>query len=151
MTGKKLEDQLSNPVLAKFYGYWCSLVRGDALPQRRDVDPREIPTLLPFLFMIDVSGAPPDLTFTYRLAGTEIVRRYDQEFTGKTPEEAFPGRSDKLVAAYTKVVETGAPTYDVYEAPVPGREHITVKRLICPLAGAHGEVAILIGVLAFDG
>ncbi|MDJ0950393.1 MAG: PAS domain-containing protein [Alphaproteobacteria bacterium] len=149
MTGTRFQDQLTNPVLAQFYTYWRSLTRGKKLPRRGDVDPRDIPALLPYLFMIDVGGTPADPTFTYRLAGTELVETYGMEFTGKTPQEAFPGRSDDLVAAYRKVVSTGAPMYDSYQAPVPGREHITVERLICPLAGDGLRVAILIGVLAF--
>src|SRR5438874_31119 len=50
--------------------YWES-IRGDrAMPRRGDIDPAEIPRLLPFVMLVDVSADPLD--FRFRLVGTEI-------------------------------------------------------------------------------
>ncbi len=144
-----LKDDLSHPVLAEFYAYWLSLGACDRLPTRQDIDPQAIKKLLPNLFMIDISGTAPDYRFTYRLAGTEIVRTYGIEFTGLTPEEAFPGRAEELIAHYRDVVNIGKPAYYAYQAPIPGREYLDVERLICPLGTGGDKVEILIGVLGF--
>jgi hypothetical protein len=44
--------------------------RGRALPSRSDIDPIEIPRLLPHIMLVDVMG--PGL-YRYRLVGTEIA------------------------------------------------------------------------------
>jgi len=50
--------------------YW-ERMRGDrALPSRRDLDPTEIPSLLPFVMLIDVE--PDPLDFRFRLIGGAV-------------------------------------------------------------------------------
>ena len=49
------------------------------MPSRRDLDPCEIPQLLPYLILVDVFSDPPD--FRYRLIGTQIVAQSRRDFT----------------------------------------------------------------------
>jgi hypothetical protein len=95
-----LEGQLTHPVLREFHEYWRALAKGNRLPSRSQVDPVEIPSLLPNLFMIDVITGPPEPSFRYRLAGTEITKMYGFEFTAMTVADAFPRHADYLTAAY---------------------------------------------------
>lgn len=140
---------LSNPVLLALHEYWLSKASEGKLPGRRDIDPIEIPQILDSVFLIDVARDGTELRFRYRLVGTRIVQMYQKEFTGMWVEDAFPEQASEIVAAYTETVDRGAPTYAGYAAPSPGRGHITIERLICPLAADGRTVDMLFGVLAF--
>lgn len=52
------------------------------MPSRQSIDPTEIPSLLPWVFLMDVAHDP--LTFRYRLIGTGIVNFLGRDFTGRT-------------------------------------------------------------------
>ncbi|MEE8445015.1 MAG: PAS domain-containing protein [Alphaproteobacteria bacterium] len=140
---------LSNPVLLALHEYWLSKASGGNLPGRRDIDPIEIPQILDSVFLIDVIRSDAGLRFRYRLTGTKIVQIYQNECTGMWVEDAFPEQADELIAGYTEAVESGVATHARYAAPSPGRDHITVERLICPLAADGETVDMLFGALAF--
>ncbi len=53
--------------------------RGRTLPSRWDIDPIEIPRLLPHIMLVDVMG--PSL-YRYRLVGTEIATTMGVNATG---------------------------------------------------------------------
>ena len=49
------DDQpLLAPVVLATFDYWRSKLRGQLMPARRDLDPSEIPQLLPYLILTDV-------------------------------------------------------------------------------------------------
>ena len=61
-----------NASLRDFFGYWQGKRRGERLPARVDIEPTEIPQLLPNIFLVDVvAGERP--RFRFRLVGTTIV------------------------------------------------------------------------------
>src|ERR1044072_4742557 len=66
---------ITHPGLAQAYAYWDSKRRGRRMPARADLDPTEMPRLLPHLALLDIERSP--LRFRYRLVGSHIddVRR----------------------------------------------------------------------------
>ena len=50
------------------YSYWRGKVIGDRLPSRSDIDPVDIPKLMPHAVILDVRREP-ELDFRYRLIG----------------------------------------------------------------------------------
>jgi hypothetical protein len=61
------------------YGYWDAKREGRTMPRRSDIDPSEIPKLLPRILIVQALG---DGRFRYRLAGTGIVEAFGVEMTG---------------------------------------------------------------------
>ena len=60
--------------------YWRTLSAGREMPARRDIDPVDIPDLLPYVLMVDVLYDPPD--FRYRLMGEHIVTMNRRSLAG---------------------------------------------------------------------
>lgn len=148
-TGDAAPDTDWLPALRRLVGYWAGK-RGDAaIPRRADIDPVDIPTVLPDLWMIDVVGSPP--RFRYRLVGTRIATRVDHDPTGKWVEEAFPrfGESGHQQAA-ARVVETGVPC--VYSGPplmASDPDIYRVQRATLPLRLSGDHTEILLGLSLF--
>jgi hypothetical protein len=71
--------------LKDLYAYWLSKKGALIAPPRSAVRPEEIVAFLPNLALVDVIGNPP--RFRFRLFGTELVRAYGQDLTGKFLDE----------------------------------------------------------------
>src|SRR3546814_12922905 len=69
----------------RLYEYWCSRCQGGALPSRRDIDPLDIPDLLPNLFLLDVIGDAED--FVFRLAGSRVEEAFSMSLRGRSIAE----------------------------------------------------------------
>lgn len=79
------------------------------MPVRADIDPTEIPRLLPFLLLVEVREPPR--RFYYRLTGTWIDELYGNCLTGLCLEDLAdtPGKSYWL-EHYARTAALGAPT-----------------------------------------
>jgi FixJ family two-component response regulator len=76
MTGATFIDAPRDGDLRALYQYWDTVRGGRAMPQRADIDPTEIPNLLPCVIIYDV--LPGDDGYRIRLAGGEVT-----EFVGR--------------------------------------------------------------------
>jgi hypothetical protein len=142
-----LEAGLTHPTLRALYDYWKTLPAERGLPGRQHIDPTAIPSLLPWLFLIDVERSLPRPVFRYRLAGTEIVDLCDREITGGTVEQAFPGKAIELKADLASAMISKHPIYRSTPALISKKPYLRVEALVCPLARNGAEVDMLIGAL----
>ena len=78
-------DQIESPLIRQLFTYWQSKCRGGTVPRRADIDPSEIPKLMPSLLIVDIEHEP--FRVRYRLVGTRIVQATGFEFTGKYLDE----------------------------------------------------------------
>lgn len=145
-TFDEFRKQLRHSAHRQLLAYWCGKAPPNGLPSRADIDPVDIPQLLPRLALIDVLREPAGLHFRYRLAGTEIVERAGRDPTGKRFDELYSGDYlRQALSVYTEVVTSGRPYASHRSFPVDfNREFISYDRLILPLAGDHVTVDMLI-------
>ena len=78
---------ITDPRLREAHDYWRSKVRGRAMPRRADLDPTEIPQLLPDDMLVDVL---PQGRYRYRLIGTENTLAQGMNATGRYLDEVIP-------------------------------------------------------------
>jgi hypothetical protein len=86
-----MDSQFGDARLARLYRYWWRKRGGRVAPNRADLNPTEIPDLLPIMNLIDVTWEP--LAFRHRLVGTELVEWMQRDVTGKTVNEELYGRA----------------------------------------------------------
>ncbi len=127
--------------------YWEERRRDRGLPSRADIDPLDIPDLLPQVFLVNVTRAPLD--FRYRLLGTQIVRHSAADYTGKSlrdlPEQCPPSR---IWSLFQRVVEERRPwSAEVPYVYIPGK---FVEMLATPLSDDGTQVNMIFGVVQFD-
>ena len=132
--------------LGRLYRYWLDKCAGRRMPGRGDIEPLEMPELLPSLLLIDIvpaeSGAGDARPrFRVRLAGTEIVEWYGDDYTGRHLDEIdFGDQRPKVLADFGECAATGAPHRAERQFWSSRGIHIQMERLILPL-GADGETA----------
>jgi hypothetical protein len=108
----ELIDAPDAPQISDLVAYWEGKRAGRPMPRRADIDPTELGSHLPNIFMVDVLDGGAD--FRYRLLGTAIVAGLGRDSTGRKLKhlyrdqpEAFAG----LAALFRKVVTERRPAF----------------------------------------
>lgn len=138
-------ERIRSALLRSLFEYWQSKLRGRRLPDRADIDPTEIPRLLPNLVLVDILPDRPD-RFRYRLIGTEIVRVFGREMTGRTTDE-IPNAKLRVLAneSFIACRTAGMPMWQEWLRPWTGVQDY--ERIMLPLTRGSDEVAmILLGI-----
>lgn len=134
--------------LRRLYDYWLTHCGKDAYPSRRDIDPLDIPDLLPNIFLLDVVGDAQD--FVFRLAGTLVEDAFSMPLRGKSIIEIQREAGTPIpVAQHVEVARGGGPRYREGEMLVAGRDHWCIHRLLLPLSSDGRTVDVLMGGAVF--
>ena len=131
MTISAKEAVEADVVLRTLWKYWRDR-RGDRLlPNRAEIDPVDIPTILPYLQLIEyVSGR-----FRFRLTGTAVVESYGAELTGKFVDDCMRGnRSEIAIRHFAMVIDTRKPLFVRNRYERTGGALFIATRIMLPLS-----------------
>ena len=126
------------------YGYWRSCAQSKPIPSRFDIDPIDIPHLLPGLSLLD-AGEDLD-SLRYRLAGTRVREIYGTEITGRAVfDSGLQHKRDYWLSVYEKVIGEQTPMQGAVRGPVSGRDHLVLIWMRLPLSGLSSFVERVLG------
>jgi hypothetical protein len=126
------------------YGYWRACAQSRKIPSRYDIDPVDIPHLLPSLSLLDAGEQLEALR--YRLAGTRVREIYGTEITGRAVfDSGLQHKREYWRSVYRKVVDEGTPMQGAVRGPVTGRDHLLLIWMRLPLSGLSGAVDRVLG------
>jgi hypothetical protein len=125
------------------HGYWLAKRADRILPARRDIDPADIPLLLPYLKIVERTGD----RFRYRLVGSAIVRETGYDFTGSfvgSTVSASTEAAAKLIAAYDRAFARRHPIFVTGMFHLPSGDAHNMSLLILPLSddGLKANMAV---------
>jgi hypothetical protein len=129
-------------VLSALWRYWEEKRGSRPLPCRRDLDPVDIPSLLPHLMLVERTA---EGRFRYRLAGTAVIQAYGRELTGRLIDEVIP-EPRRVIAQrhYTTVFTAARPIFVRNRYTAPNATDFVVSRIMLPLATEAGDVVHLV-------
>ena len=138
-------DVIHDEKLRALFDYW-QRKRGDReMPARGDIDPVEIPPLLPILGLVDVldGGA----RFRYRLMGTELVQIDGRDYTGRFLDEVLPegDYADYVIGLFRETATERRPLYSESDFVGDRRVERKVRRLLMPLSDDGQVVDMIFG------
>jgi len=140
-------DLVSSDLVKKFYEFWRSRCRGDALPSKADMDPVDMVPFLANLVLIEVLQDPLD--FRYRIIGEEVIARLGNMTGKRVRDTALSNLSGSAYRNYCAVVETRQPQFLEGEAVTafkPNRPFL-MSRIHCPLSSDGKIVDYLISCI----
>ena len=141
MPYSSFETCLGDERLRGLYRYW-RLVRGRRFaPGRADIDPRDIPSLLPILALVDVVAGN---RFRFRLAGDEVTAQFGRGLIGKRVEDVLADNlRDRLLTLFALVLERRRPVF--WDGPeIPGQPVGRLSRFVAPVSGDGQQVTMLL-------
>lgn len=119
--------------LREMFDYWNDRRHDRPCPSRRDLDPVDIPRLLPFVSLVNVRPVAP--RFVYRLMGTSVVSYIGRDLTGAPVGTGVkPDELDAVLARYDTVAETMKPFYHQSFLQEESNDFSRVERLMLPLS-----------------
>lgn len=142
------EPPIRTAKLRRLYDYWAAK-RGDRrMPSRRDLDPAEIPDLLPCLILMEVQE---EGRLRIRLSGTRIVDLYGADYTRRFLDELDLGdQRQSVLADYARCCDSAEAQVDERHFHSLRGVHYQMERLILPLSDDGVTVNKLLAGLAFD-
>jgi len=139
-----------DPILSGTLAYWERQRGGRAMPRRADLNPADIPRLLPNLRLTEVidGGA----RFRYRLVGTAIVTAYGREHTGRFLHDVLSGERRSFVEGLYRMVCAGKrPVYARTYYIGPWELPVLTSRVMVPLSENDADVNLVMTAISFDG
>jgi CheY-like chemotaxis protein len=147
----RAQDFIAGTPLADALAYWQGKCAGRMMPQRRDIDPSELRSLLPHIQLIEPIAAEGRLRFRYRLVGTAIVEAYGGELTGRYVDELISGERARFVHDYYgKVCEGRRPVFVRSRYLTRKSVDLTANRLLMPLSADGERVSLIFAALTFE-
>jgi hypothetical protein len=101
---------ISDDRIREAYDYWRRITAGRAMPRRRDLDPLDIPKLLPHVMLAEVHGPG---RHRYRLIGTANAQEQGTNATGRFVDEAIAGAEYRahVIGLYDECARERRPVY----------------------------------------
>jgi len=100
---------ITDDIVRQGFEYWRQKTAGRRMPSRADIDPTEIPRLLPFVRLVDVLGPG---RYRYRLVGTEVQKMHSSTATGQYVEDVLKGPvASRVIEVYDECVRDRRPIY----------------------------------------
>ncbi len=136
------------PQLRELLAYWEGKCGERPMPARADIDPIDLPGLLPHLILVDTAAALAD--FRYRLFGTEVCKGFEGDRTGQSFAD-LPRieNHDEVYDGYWRTCREKTPHYYHGQIVSPSRDHILYSRLTLPLSSDGVEVDMILGGVVF--
>jgi hypothetical protein len=89
------------------YRHWLGKANGRVMPAHRDIDPVDIPRVLPYMSLIH----KPDGQYRFRLVGTNIAEMIGQDLTGALIDSHTGDAGAPLEGIAERVFTTARPVF----------------------------------------
>jgi len=126
--------------------YWNERRGNHAAPRRVDINPFEIPLVLPNVAIWSIDGANDYLC---RLAGTDIDRSMGCSLTGVALGSISCTLLDEARREFDAVRDAAMLSYSERTMGWLGKPHSYYRHLLVPLTNEHRAVHMLLSVLTF--
>jgi hypothetical protein len=143
-------DCLDDPLQRQMYQYWQGKRAGRRMPRRPDIDPVDIPHLLPNILISEVVRGPSGVRYRYRLAGTAVARAFGRDPTGRFADELTNGAYREFILGLHHTVCEERRALFCESRYLAQRElHVLAKRLLLPVSEDDEHVNQIISLLVF--
>ena len=134
----------NDPILSSLWRYWDMKRGRRRMPLRREIEPGEIPRLLPHLQLVErIEGKG----FRYRLTGSATVQGYGFDPTGKFTHEILPPPRHRIASRhYSIVFDSGRALFARNSYVKDSYQMVIISRIILPLSlDGEGVGMLLLG------
>ncbi|MBT3371217.1 MAG: PAS domain-containing protein [Rhodospirillaceae bacterium] len=166
MVTAKVFDVDVDDALRQTLDYWRRLCGQRRMPARKDLNPADIPRLLPKLMLAEVAN-PTAKTgpnshagnatasalvqapqFRFRLVGTEVTGQFGTELTGlRLSEVDYGAQADAVAALYRRVLDCGEPQFARIDFTLGPGLPVQMEHLLLPLSDDGSHVNMILAVL----
>lgn len=127
------------------FGYWNRRREERAAPLRREIEPADIHTTLPNVFILECSGED---RLTFRLAGTAICSMFGRELRDTSLESIWlPNEAESALKQVVYAQAQGLPLVIELEGESQGGRLVELELLLLPMASTSDRIDRFLGTL----
>ena len=137
---------------AAFLAYYRRQTPPDRLPGRQQIDPLDIPQLLPGVWLVDVLRPEPRaLRFRYRLLGSRVAQIFKSDATKKYLDEVHGDFATNAMRGFLEEVATNALPHWRRGRPFawPSQDVVMLERVYLPLSADGATVDMIFALTLF--
>ncbi len=143
-------DCLDDPLHRQMYAYWQQKRGSRRMPGRADIDPTEIPRLLPNLLISEYVSEGDAGRWRYRLAGTAVATAFGRNPTGRFIDDLTKGDYRAFIERIHGIVRDEQRALFCASEYTGARDlRMSAKRLLLPLTTDGQRVDQIISLLVF--
>jgi hypothetical protein len=140
---------MANDLIDQARSYWERIRGSRNMPRRVDLDPVDIPRLLPFVMLVDVLTEPLD--FRFRLIGSAIQAIVARNYVGRRFSELpHMARGNLIWAEYEAVVSQQRPVAAILDYVGSDRYVQGVRHCLMPLSNDDRAVNMIFAAVEID-
>jgi hypothetical protein len=151
-----LQDFLSRAKsarVAEFIRYMLSVHPADRLPSRRDIDPLDIPALLPGIVLTNVDRENGDVRLFMKLVGQDVIEaspvRVAQRYLDEVVQDL--AGAEIIIRSRMAVVESGCAYLRQGRPVMPFTYRMTALEYVhCPLSEDGETIGQLVSCFSYD-
>jgi hypothetical protein len=122
---------MKHRITRDLYAYWQVLRRDRPAPDRSEIEPSEIRTLLGDTFILELAD---DRTYRFRLAGTRVCALYGRELKGQDIARLWSGKDrDTISSLLAAITEEAAAAVVGFEGKTDYGRTLPVECLLLPV------------------
>jgi hypothetical protein len=140
---------IDEPVILDAFRFWDSLRRGRPVPERKDIDPLDIPKhLFPHLALIEIHDQGSRVRF--RLLGENLIERFGLNRVGVFFDEFISGSYLEYTKSYYRdLYRHRRPVFSASRFRSASGWECLTKRLVMPLTTGSDEVTMAFAAQTF--
>ncbi len=150
------EQQSKQRTSTWLYAYWNDLRDGRQAPERFEVQPAEIASLLPETFIAEVNSVEGDgaglngpFNYDFRLVGTRVCEQFGRELRGVNLLELWDAEDREAIETLLQgTVEDGSVSFVEFDAITGDGRKVRFELLVMPLVHASTRINRLMGCLS---
>lgn len=129
----------------QLFAYWNAIRRERAAPDRAEIDPAAIRSILSDTFMIEADG---DMSFALRLSGTRLNALWLSEMKGRSFVDLWGEDAPSVAAVLWTVMDGAVPVVVGAGAAPRDRDPANLEILLLPLRHQGRTHARILGAIA---
>lgn len=137
------ESELPGPVLKRSYRYWAERCHDGNLPGRKDLDPIDIPELLPNIMLVDVLRREGRFRFRFRLMGEQQVYVAGRNMVGEFVEDGLERDAHDVIERFRRIVRHRRPHFWRRNFLTEEKKHFVYDSVALPLASDGAMVDMI--------
>ena len=141
-----MNDAMRSNTTTELFRYWNTIRGKRELPRRDELEPADIRTLLPNLFILERDR---NAGISFRLAGTQVCALFGQELRGRQFGMLWLGSQAAKTQRITGQVMTHrVPLVLSAKGRTADARDVDIETLLLPLASREGESDRVLGALS---
>jgi hypothetical protein len=132
------------PVARTLLACWRQLPARDCVPDRRSFDPMAVARILPVIAVLERSG---DDVWRFRVAGSEIERRWGRKITGFNYFDidiVSPRAVALMRREFRQVAEWPCGSWSRWQVEFHSGRHAVIETLRLPMRANDGQVSLIV-------